>query len=196
MLPDFPKLKEKLYKLFILGLYYEQIYYSPLFGMIKKHVLREGREHSITEEDKKRITEIKKFSAELSFNFDEIPIFSLEKVYERYKSVAFEISKQQSHQMYAEIEKAVKEVGNIVDAKGKPFSPELFFKLIEKIHIDFNNDGNPRWPTFVGGKETTEKFIQVLKELEKEPYRSEMEMIIEKKRFEYHDRESNRKLVD
>jgi len=196
MLPDYPKLKNKLHDLFILGIHFELMHYSPIFGMINKHVIREGKQHSITQEDKKRITQMKKMSANLEFKYEEIPRLSLREVYERYQTVALEISMQQTHQMQTEICKAVDEVGNLVNAKGKPLSPQLFFQLIEKMHIDFNDDGTVRWPTFVGNEKMTEKFKQVLIELEKEPYKSKMEMIIEKKRIEYNDRESNRKLVD
>lgn len=196
MLPDFPRLKNKLYKLFLLGMYYEPLNISPLLGMIKKRAIREGNVHSIIQENNKRITELKRFSTTLSFKMDEILDLPLEKIYERYKAVALELGKQKAQQMYTEIDKIVNEVGNVVSTRGRPMSPEILFELFDKMHIDFNSDGSIIWPAFVGNKQTAEKFIQLLKELEQEPYKTMMENIIEKKRMEFNDRESNRKLVD
>jgi hypothetical protein len=84
-----------------------------------------------------------------------------------------------------------------VNGKGQPFTFELFLETLEKISIDFDDQGNPYLPTVVVSPELGAKLKSKLPEWEANPdYDKRFKELIERKRKEWNDRESHRKLVD
>jgi len=68
--------------------------------------------------------------------------------------------------------------------------------MLEKVEISFNKDNTPILPTFVAASSTSEKIREVFRIIEDTPeLKEKMDNIIEKKRSEWRDRESSRKLV-
>ena len=100
--------------------------------------------------------------------------------------------------VYLEVKEIVTtKTGNVVDAEGKPISYELLLRTLETIQLDFDDNGNPLMPTMVVSPEQYEKMKEKIVEWENDPEcNKQFEKIINQKRKEWHDRESNRKLVD
>ena len=68
--------------------------------------------------------------------------------------------------------------------------------MLEKVQIDFDEKDNPIKPGFFVDPNTGQKILEILKTIEDTPeLLKKHDEIIEKKRIEYHDRESHRKLV-
>ena len=83
------------------------------------------------------------------------------------------------------------------DAEGKPFHPELLFEAIERMPIEFDDEGNPKSPTIIVNPAQMERVKDKLTEWESDPVlRDRYEAIMRKKKEECLDRESNRKLID
>ncbi|MCK4818719.1 hypothetical protein KA005_23305, partial [bacterium] len=86
--------------------------------------------------------------------------------------------------------------GNVVDAGGQPLSHELLLKTLETIQLDFDDNGKPIMPTLVVSPQQYEKIKVKNIEWENDPEcQKQFEQMMNRKRKEWHDRESNRKLV-
>src|SRR6266850_1498376 len=52
-------------------------------------------------------------------------------------------------QFFEQLRQVMEATGQVVDAKGKPYSHDLYLDLLEKVDIDFTEDGQPKMPTLV-----------------------------------------------
>ena len=87
--------------------------------------------------------------------------------------------------------------GNAVDAKGQPLSPSLLFKALEKMEINFDENGRPTNLVLVLHPAQVADFKKKAAEWDKDPeYQKTFKDLMEKKRAEWRDRENSRKLVD
>jgi len=94
---------------------------------------------------------------------------------------------------------AAERVGNTVDAGGQPFSAELYLKMLETVRIDFDELGRPdiSGTRMVLHPDQVERVRALMEQWEKdESFQQQYRNIMVKKREEWRDRESNRKLVD
>ena len=197
MLPDFPEIKGKLLDLFLLGIKYIQHQNAPMVALTPKHIIHEGNKTILVREETEIVKiPIKEFSSELKFDIKELESLPLKSVFERFQKMALDFATGQEKYLIKTLSKELEKVGNVINNKGKPLDPELFLRLIDKIQLDFNPDGTPRFPYIFASKKLINKLEEVLELLSKEPYKSKFEDILEKKRLEYRDRESDRKLVD
>ena len=90
-----------------------------------------------------------------------------------------------------------KKVGTSINAMGRPFSTDLLLEALERIQLDFDDDDNPKFPTMVVSPEMFEKIKDKLPAVGEDPnFDKRFEELILMKKQEWHDRESNRKLVD
>ena len=116
---------------------------------------------------------------------------------EGLKKLAEDLSSQQSKMVFERLDQITDRTGNVVDAEGQAINPDLILQSLEKIEIDFSEDGQPRLPTLVVSPEHYERLKEKMLEWEKdEHYKRRFDELIERKRQEWRDRESHRKLVD
>jgi hypothetical protein len=90
-------------------------------------------------------------------------------------------------------------VGNAVDAQGKPFSADLYFEMLEKIQVDFDSWGRPdtSGARLVMHPDMAERVIPMMAQWENDTaFQQRYRDLMIRKRNEWRDRESNRKLVD
>lgn len=198
MLPDFPSLKAKLHDLFMSGAEEEQANAAPLQALIQGSLIHEGNCVILIDEERgtEEKIELKKFGAEIEYDLREIEQMTLDKVYQRYKEMAITIGIEKEKHLLGVIEQATEAVGNVVDTKGEPITPDTFLDTVEKMQIDFDECGKPILPSIVVGDEIAEQVEAVIKQLDDEPYLTRGNNIFKQKRLEWRDRESNRKLVD
>jgi len=196
MLPDFPEIKRKL-KLDFNKALSNKVELDPLLSNIRKSKKHEGQ--SLTTKtfdghfDK---TSYKKIGSEFKIKIDDI----IENGYNAYEThineIADDIKKQESGIIYAKLNEVTSKAGNVV-ASNKPLSPEIIFQALKKMAIDFNDDGTPRNLTFVMHPDQWGKIKDLIPTWERDPeYNRQYNEILEIKRKEWDDRESNRKLVD
>lgn len=95
------------------------------------------------------------------------------------------------------LDKVTKETGNVVNLGGKPMDSTTFLDLLDKVQVDFTSDGVPQWPSFCAGSEMqaqlNEQFPKWLADPE---FQSRLAKIVERKREEFFERETCRRLVD
>ncbi len=136
------------------------------------------------------------FKSEMKLNVKELENAKTEDVARMVQQQADQMHFQQSKAMFEKVDQVVSSVGNSVNLGGKPLTPEVFIQLFEQIQTEFDDEGNPYMPSIVCGKEAFETFKKVVDQIEADPtLRKKVEEMISKKRSDWRDRESRRKLV-
>lgn len=195
MLPDFPSLKKKLHDLIIISMELEQIQASPILGRIPRHIIHEGNRTVSTDGEEKE-SPIKTYKVERTVDVSEIELLTIKEVYERYRAITLDFVREQTTDMLREFESVTTATGNVVDAGGQPLTPEIAIRILEMIEIDFDGYGNPYSHSLVAQEQIIKQWPPIIEQLRKEPYKSQIEEIMDRKKREWYDRESNRKLVD
>jgi hypothetical protein len=107
-----------------------------------------------------------------------------------------QMGEKQVRATYEDLNKVTQETGNVIDAKGT-LTADVFFAAIEKIWIEFDSDGKPRLPTMVVHPHQAEDWKKLGELMDADPANAQrMEEIISRKKEEWRERESSRKLVD
>jgi len=202
MLIDFPKEKEKVIEFFTKYIIAKKKQLSPSSSLIPRVKVFEGHKQLLIREDRTREeTEFKLIKSEMRYNIKEIENIalanSMENMFKKLDEIARELASKEFKMVFDKIDEAVERVGNVVSAKGRPFT-ESFFETIEKIQIDFDENGKIIMPKIILNPKTAEeiKLRDKLREIETNPsYKMRFEEIIEKKWEEWRDRKSARRLV-
>jgi hypothetical protein len=197
MLPDFPKIKLKFQE--ELTRYLRNlIRQEPLLSQIRQVRMFEGNKLSTRDEtgeiDKSPFQD---FSAELQIDRKDIIAKGILAYLEKLTNVAEQIQKQQAKMVFENIEKVTKRIGNVVDGRGRPFDFEMFYEGIEKVQIEFDDTGKPHLPTFFVDPKLGAKIKEMMPQWQQnKDYERQMTDLLNRKKVEWNDRESNRKLVD
>lgn len=197
MLPDFPKLKEKLQKLFISRMQNVQNKLGSPILNIPKRIVHEGNKIALIREDGS-ISELrmKKIAVKAKIKLEDIETMTRGDVLKTIDKMASDAAIQQSKIAYDEIKKVTGEVGNVIDIGGRSLSINDILQMFEKIWIDFDEDGKPRLPMIVAGEKVYRSLSEVLPQLETDPNCKErFAEIMRIKKENWRAREANRKLV-
>ncbi len=194
MLPDFPKIKQRVNEL--LTRYLQTLVRAnPLLSKIKEQPVFEGDRLASNVRTGESVFE--QISAQAPVKRKDIIEKGLKVYFKNIRLMADQLIEQKTKLLLTKIDQSTQETGNIVDLKGKPLTPERFLEFLEKIWIDFDDKCRPRIPTLVVSPEIGVQLKQKFAEWEKNPvHRQNFEKLMKRKREEWNDRESNRKLVD
>ncbi|MCC5935604.1 MAG: hypothetical protein JJU35_15255 [Balneolales bacterium] len=199
MLPDYPLLKDKIQAQFIIQMKEHVKRVFPLQGMTKRQIIHEGTNPEYQSEYKghyeDELTNLKTFSAEASFNKDELRSMSMKDIFERYLETAEKMGKDIELNSLQELSDKLTEKGQTTSVS-KSFTPDDILKAIDSVALSFDENGNAQLPTIMAAPETADKFSEAIVKLDEEPYLSKFREIIDKKRKGWNDRESSRKLVE
>lgn len=191
MLPDFPKVKEKLEKK--LNYYLKQVSLSHLGPLadVPIFIFFEGSKAIIIREDGS-VAEMnpKEMRVEVKMKSGEIEGMSHEMVLDKINTMGKEMAEKQAKLSYDVIRKTAEEVGNVTNSSEGSFSIDSFLKALEKMHIDFDEEGQPIGLTFVANPNSPidKAFLQAADD-------PRYQALMERKREEWRVRENNRALV-
>ncbi len=199
MLPDFPRLKKRLLRL----AWFEhrgRIQADDLLGKIRAVPYHEGRGFTTGDVDgyvEHTEPEVMAFPYQIERNA------IVERGLDAFRESLAEATALQIQAMHEMLlrkaSEATERVGNKVDAGGQPFSAELYFQMLETVQIDFDELGRPdiSGTRMVMHPDQAERVRALMEQWEKdESFQKRYRDIMLKKREEWRDRESNRKLVD
>lgn len=197
MLPDFPNIKRK-HREAVNEYLQAQVRQDPLLSEIREKRHFEGnRFSSIAVAGESTKSTYRKVSSQYSIRREDVIAKGTMAFIENIPNVAEEIKKQKAKLLFDRLNEVTAQTGNRVDAKGGPLTFELFMELLEKIVIEFDGHGNPILPTLIISPEMGAKLKHKLPEWDANPEcKKRFDEIIERKRKEWNDRESDRKLVD
>lgn len=194
MLPTSSKLRIRLIKNMNEKIKQQMNEKSPLFQQIKRYFVFEGNKLGIVRTDgTTSVDEIKKIEVSSVIEKEEAASLGIGGLVD---DISTKLAEAQSTAIFDSLEKAISEVGNKVDGGGKSFSPELFLQAIDKLQIDFEN-GLPKLPTLTCSPDSMEHFQAVIKTtMNEDPFKTQFEEIINRKKKDFDEREASRKLVD
>lgn len=197
MLPDFPKIKNKWSTWFYNKILQKSRQVSFL-AQIRRVTHFEGDGTRTTDvEGRTESSRYDTLSGMLEINrkdlIDQGPV-GLSKEMDK---LAQEFANQQITSVLERIRESTERTGNVVNAAGQSFNPEHFLSLLEKIEIEFDDDGRHNTLSLVGPPGFQNQLDAKMNVWMKDAsFKNKHDEIMNKKRQEWYDRESNRKLVD
>ena len=193
MLPDFLKTKEKLKKMLDSEMKKAQLRHMGPFADSPKSNIFEGDEVILIREDGSRgEMKMRKMQAAVDVKLEEVEEMTHERVLEKINALAREIAGQIARRGYEVIDEAAQEVGNVTSADGEPLSIDLLLEGLEKIHLSFDEAGQPSGLRLVAHPNMSSELENIYSQLESHPRYREL---MERKREEERVRENNRELV-
>lgn len=201
MLPDYPETKRHLQKEFIAAIG-KETKKDPIISMIHFRESYEGDTFRFTTDDGFSQTgTYKEISTKFEISKDEIVKKGPDAYFSRIPQIAKDWIERQSRLLFQKMDEVTETTGNIVDAKSKPLSPELILAALDKVAVSFDEFGNANLPAIVVHPDKLERMKKEFQRYESDPllmikYKLMYKLIIDKKRQEWLDRESDRKLVD
>lgn len=201
MLPDFNSTKKKL-EISIFSVASLKAKEGPIISKVNRKMVFEGKKHSIIDSSGDFIEKsYEKVASEFSVTLDEVLERGIYIFVEKSFEASNEIADKTTEGLINEISNVTSKTGNEIDASGMLFT-EAYLNGLKNMYVEFDEKGNPYLPTLFLHPETYKKVDNQLREHFKEnqrniiQYNKKLEDIIELKRKEWNDRQSNRKLVD
>lgn len=197
MFPDFPNIKNEIKKNFEEYLRRQSIS-DPLIASITQIFIHEGdRLVFYTVDGDRKETSFNEIQSKFSIPDEKLINEGPKALVSVANEVGGDMQKQLGRNIITKLEEVTKETGNVIDCKGAQISPDFILQALEKMQIDFDDEGNPCMPTMFVGQDLAKKIQDKLPEWEKDKeHKKKFEELMKKKKEEWNDRESNRKLVD
>lgn len=198
LLPDYPELKAVLRERLNKRLQLQIEQHMGILQVASRRVMYEGDALAVVREDG-TVDESDLSEAHAEFGVDPTDIETLAPavIVEKFDQLARQIAAAQERTAFDTLESVVAATGNVIDAKGRSLSAELWLEALERQPLEFGRDGLPHMPTIAVHKDVVEKAREELARLEQEPeLRAKLTEILEQKRVEWRHRESDRKLVE
>jgi len=167
-----------------------------LFAQMRSRTQHEGKKHSFTQIGVGVVeSDYKEFAEKIELTVEETTQLVGDKLRQKLDEIATGMQTQMSKHFFQTFEEQTSKVGNSIDAKGEPFSQELFLAMIEKTEMDFDENKKPR-QTLVMHPDMAEKLIPIGEAWEKDPeFQKRHAEILSRKYEDFRARESSRKLV-
>jgi hypothetical protein len=170
--------------------------FGPVAAQIKKQQHFEGDTGSISRADGTAGTiDYQQASAEMKIGHADLLYSDLRTILMKFDGAAESMASQRETALFRTIDEVTQNTGNRIDAQNKPFSAELFLETLEKIEIDFNEDGSPRFPTIVVAPSQRARVEELLREARNPFLSKKFDAVIAKKKEEWRAREARRFLA-
>lgn len=197
MLPDLPELKHDLQRIIDQYLQRQVRARMGVFNEASKHIIHEGERMRIVRADGTvEESDLKESKSEMTVKLEEIPTLTIEDRIGRLNGMAEDMAKQISEHLFGTLHETVEKAGQVVDAKGKPFDVEAFFRALESVHLEFDESGQHHDIQIVIPPAMAERVQSVFNQIDTDPeLKRRHEELIARKFGEWRDREAARKLV-
>lgn len=194
MLPDFPLAKEVFWKHLHQAMR-NFMHSRGVLAVIKEKPVHEGNSTSIKQSGQAARTQSPQMLAqELHIDRERLIVDGPGYIVELFAEASVTTQRDATKMVYDQIDFTCKDAGTTLDAGGKPLDLDMYLQLLEKMEIDFDQQGNAHLPTLVTSSVEIVRRVQTWSD---EPEsKAKIDALLEKKRTEWRDRESNRKLVD
>ncbi len=198
MLPDFPATKTELKKAVTERLRRWVHGESTLLSTVRHFMVHEGDSFTIQRSDGTiEKSPYQEAAVEITIDKADIATFTPQALVEKIDKMAREMAEKTSKMMIERLHHISEEEGQVVDARGKPLSPDLLLEALERMDIDFDKNGKPSGLHMLVGPELWARVQAKAAEWEADPefQRRRIEMLA-RKREAWRDRQSRRKLAD
>jgi hypothetical protein len=168
-----------------------------IFCDVPVRPIQEGRQTAIVRPGGKRdATKMHKLQVAETIPMSAVETWTDQQVVEHYQKLGRQMGEKQARATYEELNKVTEETGNVIDANGV-LTADVFFAAIDKLWMEFDANGKPRLPTMVIHPHQAETWKKLGESMETDTANAQrMDEIITRKKLEWRERESSRKLVD
>jgi hypothetical protein len=198
LLPDFPKLKEKLANQWNEYIYTMIRTYLGIFGEVPSFSHHEGNRWKIIRDDGTFTeSQYEKSEGSLLLNVEKVPDLRPGDIRLYLESIAQQMADQMGKAITNTMFQELENKGRVKHTESQVLNKEMFLEMLDAIMISFDKHGQPNLPTMLVSPDVGES---IKKELQKwnddAELTEEFARIIERKREEWRVRETSRKLVD
>lgn len=171
---------------------------SPILRKIGFRAQREGKTSSFqTEQGKIEQIDFQKAGAGIEYRPKFAEGMTPDEFVKLHRDPAREMGGKIVGGLYEKLDKITQETGNVVNTGGKPLTHDLFLDLIEKMHIEFDEKGEPRMPSLNAGSEMFAHLQREMPKWHSDPvFQTRWKAIMDRKREDFREREACRRLVD
>ncbi len=165
---------------------------NPIFSKISfLPDLHRGGVKYKNNENKELIIPKTTISVQISLSFEDIENYNIAFFCGQIYELITNQIKEFFNILFDTLNKITAFTGNITDAKGTQFSFDLILDTLEKLEFDFDENGNPIFPTLIVGAELFEKIKQIkMNSAQKKRFNK----IIEEKKKKYYASKCYRRL--
>lgn len=197
MLPDFPGIKVRLREA-LDRLMDDMVYNDPILSQIRREHHFEGHRMSMEPEGgETQDSGYREVTGTQEIKAEDVIQRGILVYVEHLDTLAEEMRAQIKKFLFEDIDRITHQTGNVVDVEGKEFSLDHYLELLGKIHMDFDDEGNPIFPDHIAHPDTARMLETKLREwLQDSESSKKIHMALEAKRKEWDARESHRQLVD
>jgi hypothetical protein len=190
MLPDFPSLRKTLDDAAFLRIHASTREQWPILKSIRGITQHEGVDHSFRQEGFGTIVQGSEMhQVRVEIKLAEVPHLVGDNLARKLDEIAADMARQASVQFYSRLAEDSEKVGNAFNAGGKPISQELALQMLERV------EWTPQ-SVFLAHPTTAEAMGKQWREWEKDrAFMKKYNELMSRKKEEWRDRESNRKLV-
>jgi hypothetical protein len=151
MLPDLTSFKRSLAERLRRDFEARVLHHAPLMAEIKTHRQREGNRYSYEAHDSGDIRRetFKTFRTPITTGIFPAPIEQEHEIAEKLDQSARDMAKQHMRLLFTTVTESSERAGTTYNAKGKPFDFDMFLGVLENLWIDFDEQGQPIYPTIV-----------------------------------------------
>jgi len=200
MLPEFPEqlaMRERR----IFSWFREEVRIAgKASGRLPVHMIEEGSNATLTNSfgHRKEVKMQKSSSPQITIDWDLLHTMSDDVLKKQLISAAESLGNSQDRILFESISETLDEYGQSVDAKGKPFSSDMFLDMLRSVDIDFDMHGQPILPTlFTGSKNLYDSAGKQQEAWRKsKEFQAKYIALMQEKRKNYYVREASRKLVN
>ncbi|MDD5705814.1 MAG: hypothetical protein PHR35_07795 [Kiritimatiellae bacterium] len=198
MLPDYPDLKRRIDEILLRYLEQRVMFHLGYFAQIKHVSVPEGCSSRLVRADGTTDQSgMVKISPEEEWNLSSGVAPMPEVAFQKLDSMAKQMAGQQAQGLLKHIREVTEEVGNALRVKMSEFGLRTLNDMLERVELDFDGMGRPILPSLVCGKEMSDRLMEQRDTADTDrTEQSRKDEIIARKREEFRDRESRRRLVD
>ncbi len=196
MLPQFPKTQKLIDELANEAMFDAMYEAGPLLLEIQSYQQNEGRKGSF-QIDSGEIEQIdfKKTSVEMSSPAKPGQGESLNEILAMTARGGAEMGRKMQDTILQSVEAATEKVGNVIQIRNNEITPEAFLETMEKVEIDFDEDGRSRSSWFLPPAMAAE-FHKNYETWQQDPIlRAKLAALEEKKKEQFRARETSRRLA-
>jgi len=199
VLPDFPEIKRRLFDI-VTVMFHRRVQEDGLIGSIKRVRYYEGDRFEGTDsEGHLHVSEPSLVSSSFAVERKELVSRGIGAFLDAMLTAALDQQRQLANKFHERFDQFTERTGNRIDASGRNFGPDLMLEALETMPLEFDDAGNPDLAgiRIVVHPEVGAYIRAHLTEWENDAvFQQRHAELISRKRQEWNDRESNRKLVD
>jgi hypothetical protein len=198
VLPDFPTVKRELHKIVTQRMRRSVHREAVIFSMVRHFAAHEGGSFTIHRPDgTSEKHSYKETAVKFTIDNKDLATLSAEALASKIDKAASDMAAQTESAIFEKLRQDSSASGQVVDATGKPFSPEVLLEVLERMEIDFDDQGKPSGLTAVVGPEIAARIREKAAEWDADlDFKRRHRELLDRKREAWRDRENRRKLVD